>query len=441
MFLLFIPEDILYSISGLGILQGFFLAALVYFHPKSDKSVNIYLALYIFCLSCLIAMPLYLKVFSWRTSGFLQPLPMLIGPLLYLYLRSFKEKITFKKAWPHFIVFVLFIIPISWHVSRMSAKYPDAENIPPEILTHPVTMSLMYARLVHLIIYYFLGRKVVQTYERSIEHLFSETSRISLKWARVLLNGHLLLFITVLVIFTLMFRYPDRFNLFLLTNMSIATVFIYIATFKSIAQPTLWQIKASMGKEELEHEMHEAETMDIHTARLETPKLVRPANDDRMEAVITRITDLMEKEKMYHEPELTLRQLSDKLGLPTYQVSQMINDGMNRNFYNLINTYRVEEAKQLLLEPGNRNYTILSIGFEAGFNSKTTFNTVFKKFTGLTPTEYRETYWKQMAEATPLLVSRRNDGTRFHHQHYRFPGSAGPVYYTSADGDALVRLQ
>ena len=63
---------------------------------------------------------------------------------------------------------------------------------------------------------------------------------------------------------------------------------------------------------------------------------------------------------------------------------------MNKNFYDLVNGCRVEEAKRLLLDPKNKNYTILSIGFEAGFNSKTTFNTIFKKFTGLTPTEYKD---------------------------------------------------
>jgi AraC-like DNA-binding protein len=63
---------------------------------------------------------------------------------------------------------------------------------------------------------------------------------------------------------------------------------------------------------------------------------------------------------------------------------------MKKNFYDLVNGYRVEEAKRLLLDPKNTNYTILSVGFEAGFNSKTTFNTVFKKFTGLTPTDFRK---------------------------------------------------
>jgi YesN/AraC family two-component response regulator len=97
----------------------------------------------------------------------------------------------------------------------------------------------------------------------------------------------------------------------------------------------------------------------------------------------------MEKEKLYQETELTLQQLAGKLQVPTYQVSQALNEGMKKNFYELVNGYRVEEAKKLLLDSQNRNYTILSVGFEAGFNSKTTFNTVFKKFTGLTPTEFK----------------------------------------------------
>ena len=98
----------------------------------------------------------------------------------------------------------------------------------------------------------------------------------------------------------------------------------------------------------------------------------------------------MEEGKLYQETELTLQGLADKLQFPSYQVSQAINDGMNKSFYDLINSYRIEEAKRLLMDPKNRNFTILSLGFEAGFNSKTTFNTVFKKFTGLTPTDYRD---------------------------------------------------
>ena len=137
--------------------------------------------------------------------------------------------------------------------------------------------------------------------------------------------------------------------------------------------------------------MHKAEEIELHIHKAEQARETIPVPEyDKNKEIVKRVTALMEVDKLYQEPELTMQQLADKLDMPTYLVSQAINDGMKRNFYDLINSYRVEEAKQLLLDPGNRNYTILSVGFEAGFNSKTTFNTVFKKFTGLTPTEYRD---------------------------------------------------
>ena len=107
----------------------------------------------------------------------------------------------------------------------------------------------------------------------------------------------------------------------------------------------------------------------------------------------------MEVEKLYLETELTLQELADRVGAPAYQISQAINEGLNKNFYDLINAYRVDEAKQLLLNPTNSNFTILSVAFEAGFNSKTTFNTVFKKFTGLTPSDFRAQRKLEMTEA------------------------------------------
>jgi YesN/AraC family two-component response regulator len=113
-------------------------------------------------------------------------------------------------------------------------------------------------------------------------------------------------------------------------------------------------------------------------------------SDSRIKEIITKVLEAMDIEKLYQEPELTLQELSARLKFPSHQVSQAINEGMKKSFYDLVNGYRVDEARRLLLDSKNRNFTILSVGFEAGFNSKTTFNTVFKKFTGQTPTEYRD---------------------------------------------------
>lgn len=400
-----LSETILLFVCGIGILQGILLAAIIYFHPRADRSVNSFLALYIICTTGVMTLPFIMQAFSWQKSFFVQPLPLLPGPLLYLYMRSFKEIITWKKLLPHFIPFCLFFFLAYWNLSAMAAKFPGASEMPAEVLHHPVTITLVYIKLGQLLCYYFLARKTLLSYQRSIQQLFSETSRFDLQWARLLINGYLMLIVTSLLLISLMIRYPEHFKLLLLIDMAIATPYMYIATFKGIMQPTIWQLQPGINKETVEEEMLEAEEIEteINRANHENSSpsnLSKPGlNPGKINGITKRIIALMEEEKLYQETELTLQQLADKLKLPPYQLSQAINEGLNKNFYDLINGYRVEEAKRLLLESKSKNYTILSIGFEAGFNSKTTFNTVFKKMTGQTPTGFIVQQTGQLREA------------------------------------------
>jgi len=387
-YLLSIPEEVLFTICGLGFLQGVFLAILLYTHPKSNKSVNGLLALYILFVSSFMTFPLIMRLVTWRNSAFIVPLPLLIGPFLFLYLRSFRERVTFKRAWPHFVIFVLFFIPAYLNIDYNARKYPDATQLTAEILRSPTTLALFYFRLAHLIVYYFLSRRELLFYQRSIKHMFSETSHIDLQWARLLINGFLCLVIGCIIIFPLMALYPDKFYLLLLILVAIGTPYIYMVSLKGITQPCLWQLQNEAEKKEMENAFHEAQQFEMEKGQKK--KIDINSSDPKLQTIVKNVIALMEVEKLYHEPELTLQQLANRLQMPTYLVSQAINDRLNKNFYELINQYRVEEAKKLLLEPKNANFTILSIGFEAGFNSKTTFNTVFKKFTGQTPTEFRE---------------------------------------------------
>ena len=96
------------------------------------------------------------------------------------------------------------------------------------------------------------------------------------------------------------------------------------------------------------------------------------------------------KKKPYLDPELTLSQLAKDLSISRSQLSQLINDGIGENFYDFVNKYRVEQVKKLMIDPQVKNYNMLGIALEAGFKSKSTFNLIFKRFTGLTPTEYRK---------------------------------------------------
>lgn len=105
-------------------------------------------------------------------------------------------------------------------------------------------------------------------------------------------------------------------------------------------------------------------------------------------AIDQRLMQHMEEAKPYLDAQLSLRQLANCLDVNTNYLSQVINEKHGKNFFEFVNGYRVDELKQMLKKPENRQFTILSLAFECGFNSKTTFNTAFKRITGFTPSQY-----------------------------------------------------
>lgn len=120
---------------------------------------------------------------------------------------------------------------------------------------------------------------------------------------------------------------------------------------------------------------------------LEQPKQSDLSRDD---GVVKRIMKYMEDKKPFLNPDLTLTDLAREVGMGRNQLSELINSGVGINFYEFINKYRVEEVKRLLADPRSKTTKIIAIAFDAGFPSKSSFNNIFKKYTGLTPSEYRD---------------------------------------------------
>jgi AraC-like DNA-binding protein len=108
------------------------------------------------------------------------------------------------------------------------------------------------------------------------------------------------------------------------------------------------------------------------------------------EEIKTKILYLFEVEKIYRDEDLSLQTLSARLSLPAHHLSWVINEVLGFTFSRLVNSYRVNEVKKRLGDPDEAGRTILDIAFEAGFNTKTAFNKVFKQQTGITPSEFRE---------------------------------------------------
>ena len=96
----------------------------------------------------------------------------------------------------------------------------------------------------------------------------------------------------------------------------------------------------------------------------------------------------MVDEKPYKDPDLSLSKLATQLHLSTNQLSQVINQFYQKNFYDFINSYRIEEVKLSMINGAVKRHTLLGIALESGFNSKATFNRFFKKYTGITPSQF-----------------------------------------------------
>ena len=112
---------------------------------------------------------------------------------------------------------------------------------------------------------------------------------------------------------------------------------------------------------------------------------------DKTEEHYQRLLQLMEEEKLYRDAQLSMDTLAEKTQLSNGYLSKIINQKEGKNFYNFVNAFRIAEVKTYLTLPDYDHYSILGIGLEAGFKSKSTFNAVFKKMTGMTPSAYKKT--------------------------------------------------
>ncbi|MCP5050312.1 MAG: helix-turn-helix domain-containing protein, partial [bacterium] len=105
---------------------------------------------------------------------------------------------------------------------------------------------------------------------------------------------------------------------------------------------------------------------------------------------VQKLRQRMEVEKVYRDVNISLQSLAEKISIPSYQLSQIINDTFKQNFSDYINTHRIEEAKQIFVNPKSDERKITSVALEVGFNSTTAFYTAFKKYTGMTPSRYKK---------------------------------------------------
>jgi len=374
-------------VNAFGFIQGVLLSMVIFFYPGGNRSSNKFLALHLFCLSLALAAPFSLKLFSSispRADRFTEPFLVLIYPFLYLYLKSFSQQVNPRLILFHIIPFLAFtpLVVLSLVYQQELTNWNNA--------TFGFSFTLLVfvlIKIVLFVLYLFLCWKQTNRIRRSVENNFSEISRINLDWIKRLITAGIVLLIMYIIVMALIVANPSWAKLnFLMVGL--VTIYIYYTSFKGLTQPAIFKYKIDPGSDRSDNNSYESQP--IINTETERPKYERSSlPDSQQEELVKQLKDLMVKDRLFLEPELSIAILGEKLQVSPYYISQLLSQKLKTSFYDFINQYRVEEAKELLRKPSHENFTILSIAFDSGFNSKTTFNTVFKKFTAQTPTQFK----------------------------------------------------
>lgn len=249
----------------------------------------------------------------------------------------------------------------------------------------------------HSLLYTFLSIFTVYGYRKRVRSFFSNADKMGYTWLYILLFFYFWIWIIPFVaLYTGLNRDMAQFNVYMF-SMASTLIFVlgYFAMFENGGAGYAPNLAAdeSYSLENIGNGGNGnglPQGMNRSTSSGSSEKYVKTKlAEEKKKSIQEKLEEYM-KEKPWKESELTIKDISNKIEVPIHHISQVINDLYGENFFTFINNYRIAEAKKMLLEKSRDETNILHIAYASGFNSKTTFNSCFKKNTGFTPTQFRE---------------------------------------------------
>jgi AraC-like DNA-binding protein len=370
---------VLNTVLSIGVFLGISLTAFLLVKQSRKSHANVFLALVVLCYTVFI-LPGYLygahllkSIPIFANAGTL--IYPLLGPLIYFYVKTSTQRF-FRMKWRdlvHLIPFLLFLI-IDWEmlVASGAEKYAQYEDLIIRGI-YPVPIWERSAKIVIAFVYFVMSLRLVFRYQRHLSATSTSIDRSYLRWLLLFSSFLIVPLVAILIVaFT-------QYQLVSITAFAFSFVsFIVMVYFVALLKPSLFHRFPNRIDEE------SAET--VAQKKYEGSNL----RDSQKNAMVAKLLDYVATEKPYLEPELTLGQLAERIGIPAHYLSQVINEKMEQSFGDFINNYRVEKAKSMLTDDQYSHFTIMATAYEAGFNSKTAFYEAFKRFTGTTPSKYRK---------------------------------------------------
>jgi AraC-like DNA-binding protein len=346
------------------------------FTVKTEKKLsNILLATFLvvvavdvsaFIYTNLIKIPLTLEMLRIQISNFKDPLLFLY--ILSIIYSNFKlKKIHFVHLLP-WLINVVVLIPNFFLVDDVS-KIEFLENFDTtdeghflSFLGYAISLTYFIAELYYVLRY----RKLL------LENYTDKNAFKNYNWLK-----QLLILITVGQVLTIIKNISrqsfetDITNILRIITLTFGVFLIFWLVFKALNSPKIFR------------------GIDINL--IPSKEIVLDKNlDTKAQQQIALLKKYMQEEKPFLNPSLTIRSLALDMKISMRELSVLINQNLNQHFFDFVNEYRIKEAMKILKNPAKKEFTVLEILYEVGFNSKSSFNTAFKKHSGFTPTQFRK---------------------------------------------------
>lgn len=381
--------DIIQILSLLKVFINLLLAAFLLTVRSKNYLSNLFLALYLI-INAIDSDSIFLGGYIYPNypalGVFLSSLVFLVMPVLYLYIFSIVYS-DFKLKWSHLWHTLPFLINFIVFIPRFYAVGFDEQL--EYLRTQSVSdrhfeVNYSYITLhIQITAYFIFSFVLVNKYRRLLRENYSNASLFNYKWLFQLLAILSFEFVVAsLKNLIMFFGTEDAYFYSMVVTSFVALTYIIWLVMKTLQHPELFrgidsklQLVTIMVKDEGDSESDKLTENVDHPAKFNEKVQV--------------LNSYMTESEPFLDPSLTIYDLSQQIEMPAKDLSLLINHDLNQHFFDFVNGFRIRKAMEMLSDPDKKDFTILEILYDVGFNSKSSFNTAFKKYTQTTPTEYR----------------------------------------------------
>ena len=354
-----------------GIAQGFFLAFVLTTKKNRRRESNRILAALLAIISFSI---LHSVLFTAEINNpyvIREPLVLLIGPLLLFYVRKVFGIRPFRAVDVlHFVPLLLFfVIPALDEILGPDSVYSRFVHE----YSVPISRGVWTFIVVQFGFYWWRIVHLLHTNLSAVEAEFSSLEGKTLSWLKSFLHifGILFVILAITVVFAIHTVHYGSVDMIVAFGLS---CIVFVLGYEGLFQEEIFSSMPGVA--------------DGRGATV--VRSSKPGEEGAIDEQLTRqLMSHFAASKPYLDEGLTLTKLAGQLNTTRNQLSAVINTRFGSNFYTFVNRYRVDEVKRLIADPKNSNFTLLSLAYQAGFPSKSSFQEIFKKSTGMTPSEYQ----------------------------------------------------